>query len=137
LPSTGARVLAFVSILVGGLCGGLIGWSLVDLQCDGDCGVAAGLAGLAGAVISAVGVAVVATLALRAMGEWRTIQHRQQVAAGAGRRTGGVGDRGPDARRAGGTPSAEARPASGGAATNGTGDGAAPVNGPDGSRERE
>ena len=25
LPSTAARVLAFVSILVGGLCGGLIG----------------------------------------------------------------------------------------------------------------
>jgi uncharacterized membrane protein YuzA (DUF378 family) len=78
LPSTGARVLAFVSILVGGLCGGLIGWSLVDLQCEGDCGVAAGLAGLAGAVIGAAGVAVVATLALRAMGEWRTIQHREQ-----------------------------------------------------------
>lgn len=78
LPSTGARVLAFVSILVGGLCGGLIGWSLVDLQCTGDCGVAAGLAGLVGAVGGAVGVAVVATLALRAMGEWRTVQHRQE-----------------------------------------------------------
>jgi predicted lipid-binding transport protein (Tim44 family) len=78
LPSTFARALAFVSILVGGLCGGLIGWSLVDLTCEGgDCGTAAGLAGLAGAVIGAGGVAVVAVLALRAMGEWRTIQHRQ------------------------------------------------------------
>jgi predicted lipid-binding transport protein (Tim44 family) len=85
LPSTGARVLAFVSILVGGLCGGLIGWSLVDIQCSGDCGVEAGLAGLAGAVIGALGVAVVATLALRAMGEWRTIQHRQQSDPGPGR----------------------------------------------------
>jgi hypothetical protein len=74
-------VLAFASILVGGLCGGLIGWSLVDLTCDsGDCGVTAGLAGLAGAVIGAGGVAVVAVLALRAMGEWRTIQHRQAQA---------------------------------------------------------
>jgi hypothetical protein len=82
LPSTGARVLAFVAILVGGLCGGLIGWSLVDIQCSGDCGVEAGLAGLAGAVIGAVGVAVVATLALRAMGEWRTIQHRQESESG-------------------------------------------------------
>jgi hypothetical protein len=84
LPSTGARVLAFVAILVGGLCGGLIGWSLVDIQCTGDCGVVAGLAGLAGAVIGAIGVAVVATLALRAMGEWRTIQHRQDSRPGPG-----------------------------------------------------
>ena len=36
LPPVGARVLAFVAIIVGGLCGGLIGWSFVDLQCDGE-----------------------------------------------------------------------------------------------------
>jgi hypothetical protein len=42
--------------------------------------VLAGLAGLGGAVVGALGVAVVATLALRAMGEWRTIQHRQEGA---------------------------------------------------------
>lgn len=78
LPSTGARALAFVAILVGGLCGGLIGWALVDLQCTGDCGTQAGLGGLVGAVVGAGGVAVVAVLALRAMGEWRTIQHGQQ-----------------------------------------------------------
>jgi hypothetical protein len=79
LPSTGARVLAFAAILVGGLCGGLIGWAFVDLQCaeGDDCSVVAGAAGLFGAVVGAVGVAVVAVLALRAMGEWRTIQHRQ------------------------------------------------------------
>lgn len=77
LPSTTARVLAFVSILVGGLCGGMIGWAFVDLQCEGDCGTLAGASGLLGAVIGAGGVAVVAVLALRAMGEWRTIQHRQ------------------------------------------------------------
>ena len=77
LPSTGARVLAFVSILLGGLCGGLIGWAFVDLQCTGDCGTLAGAAGRLGAAFGAGGVAVVAVLALRAMGEWRTIQHRQ------------------------------------------------------------
>ena len=77
LPSTGARVLAFVAILIGGLCGGLIGWAFVDLQCTGDCGTLAGAVGLFGAVLGAGGVAVVAVLALRAMGEWRTIQHRQ------------------------------------------------------------
>jgi predicted lipid-binding transport protein (Tim44 family) len=81
LPSTFARALAFASILLGGLCGGLIGWSLVDLTCEsGDCGTSAGLAGLVGAVIGAGGVAVVAVLALRAMGEWRTIQHRKASA---------------------------------------------------------
>lgn len=79
LPSTTARVLAFVSILVGGLCGGLIGWAFVDLQCEGDCGTVAGASGLFGAIVGAGGVAVVAVLALRAMGEWRTIQHRQDA----------------------------------------------------------
>jgi sugar phosphate permease len=77
LPSTTARVLAFASILVGGLCGGLIGWAFVDLTVEDASGVLTGLAGLGGAIVGAVGVAVVATLALRAMGEWRTIQHRQ------------------------------------------------------------
>jgi alanine dehydrogenase len=70
LPSTGARVLAFVAIIVGGLCGGLIGYAFVDLQCTGDCSLLAGSAGVLGAAIGAVGVGVVAILALRAMGEW-------------------------------------------------------------------
>jgi hypothetical protein len=78
LPSTGARVLAFVSILLAGLCGGIIGFAFVDLQCDGDCTVQKGIGALVGALIGAVGVAVVATLALRAMGEWRVIQHRDE-----------------------------------------------------------
>ncbi len=72
LPSTGARVLAFVAILVGGLCGGLIGYGFTDLQCADDCATLAGGAGLLGAVIGAAGVGVVAVLALRAMAEWQT-----------------------------------------------------------------
>jgi hypothetical protein len=76
LPSTGARVLAFVAILIGGLCGGLIGYGFTDLQCADDCTGLAGGVGLAGAAIGAVGVGVVSILALRAMGEWRTIQRR-------------------------------------------------------------
>jgi hypothetical protein len=81
LPSRGARVLAFVSILVGGLCGGLIGYGATDLQCgdDGCSGLASGMA-LLGAVVGAVGVGVVSILALRAMGEWRTIQARDDRA---------------------------------------------------------
>lgn len=78
LPSTGARIAAFAAILVAGLCGGLIGYAFVDLQTESDSVVLAGLAGLLGAVIFAVGVGIVAVLALRAMGEWRVVEHRQQ-----------------------------------------------------------
>lgn len=76
LPSRGARALAFVAVLVGGLCGGLIGYGFTDLQCEEDCTAVAGGVGLLGAAIGSVGVGVVAVLALRAMGEWRTVQHR-------------------------------------------------------------
>jgi hypothetical protein len=72
LPSTGARILAFLAILVGGACGGLIGYAFTDLQCTGDCTALAGGAGLLGAVLGAVGVGIVAVLALRAMAEWNT-----------------------------------------------------------------
>lgn len=76
LPSLGARILAFLAILLGGLFGGLIGYGFTDLQCADGCATRAGWFGLLGAVVGAGGVGVVAVLALRAMGEWRTIQHR-------------------------------------------------------------
>lgn len=76
LPSRAARLVAFVVILIGGLCGGLIGFGITNLQCSGTCSTAKGLGGLVGAAAGAVGVAVVAVLALRAMGEWKTIQAR-------------------------------------------------------------
>ena len=75
LPPVLARVLAFVAIVVGGACGGVIGAAVVDVQCTGDCGDSAAIGGLVGAIVGAAGVAVVAVLALRAMGEWRTIEH--------------------------------------------------------------
>lgn len=78
LPSRGARALAFAAILVGGLCGGLIGYGFTDLQCEAGCTGLAGAVGLLGAVIGAAGVGVVAVLALRAMGEWRTVAHRDE-----------------------------------------------------------
>jgi hypothetical protein len=80
LPSVGARVLAFAAILVGGICGGMIGYSITDLECVGDCSTNTALGGAVGAVIGAVGVAIVAVLALRAMGEWKTIQARESAA---------------------------------------------------------
>jgi hypothetical protein len=77
LPSVGARVLAFAAILVGGLCGGMIGYSVTDLQCTGNCSTNTALGAVVGAVLGALGVAVIAVLALRAMGEWKTIQARE------------------------------------------------------------
>ena len=84
LPSTTARVLAFLAIVLGGVCGGLIGWSVTDLQCgpeerpaaeaqadDDGCTTISGIGAVVGAVIGAGGVAVVAVLVLRAMAEWR------------------------------------------------------------------
>jgi len=47
-----------------------------DLQCQGDCATPDAIGALVGALIGAGGVAVVVVLALRAMGEWRTIQRR-------------------------------------------------------------
>lgn len=90
--------MAFVAILVGGLCGGLIGWSVTDLQCGGEertvvvgrsavttttlapepssgrdpgCSTWAATGGLVGALTGAGGVGVVSVLVLRAMAEWR------------------------------------------------------------------
>ena len=80
LPSTGARVLAFGAILLAGLCGGLIGYAFVDMQVDGDGTALAGIGGLVGAVVFAVGVGIVAVLAMRAMGEWRVIEHGREQA---------------------------------------------------------
>jgi hypothetical protein len=71
LPSVRARVVAFAVILVAGLCGGLIGRALVQIQCSGSCSTMSAAGVLAGALTSAGGVAVVAVLVLRAMGEWR------------------------------------------------------------------
>jgi hypothetical protein len=76
LPSTTARLVGFLSILAAGAAGAFIGYAVTDLQCTGDCTVSRGIGGLVGAVIAAVGVAIVVQLALRAMNEWRTVQAR-------------------------------------------------------------
>jgi hypothetical protein len=71
LPSRGAYVLAFLSVVLAGAFGGIIGYGLVDLGCSGDCGLAV-IAGLVvGALAAAVGVGIVAVLVLRAMAEWQ------------------------------------------------------------------
>jgi hypothetical protein len=79
-----SRLLAFGAIIVAGICGALIGYAFTDLQCEGDCGVPNGIGALVGAAFAAGGVAVVAVLTLRAMGEWKTIRERDG-GDGAGR----------------------------------------------------
>jgi hypothetical protein len=79
LPPVLARALAFAAILIAGLCGGLIGWSVIDLQCapdrearaERDCTVWNGIGGLTGAPVGAGGTGIVSVLVLRAMAEWR------------------------------------------------------------------
>lgn len=73
-PPLLARLLAVVAIVVAGLCGGLIGYAFMDLQCDDGCTTWAGFVGFASAVGAAAGVAVVAVLTLRAMSEWEATE---------------------------------------------------------------
>ncbi|MEI6495623.1 MAG: hypothetical protein WCO88_03065 [Actinomycetota bacterium] len=79
LPSPAARVAAFAAIIIGGMAGGLIGYTLVKLQCSGNCGLPLGLGLFIGAVVAAAGMSVVAVLVLRALGEWREVEAREQV----------------------------------------------------------
>ncbi len=77
LPSPAARAAAFAAILLGGFAGGLIGYTLVKLQCEGDCGLPLGIGMFLGALLAAGGMSVVAVLVLRAQGEWREIERQE------------------------------------------------------------
>jgi hypothetical protein len=72
-PPVSARIVAVVAVVVGGLLGGLIGWGTTDLLTEGSVWPAVG--GLAGSVMGAVGVGVIAGLTLQAMSEWRSVRH--------------------------------------------------------------
>jgi hypothetical protein len=123
-----ARALAFAAILIAGICGALIGWSFVDLQCHGNCTVPDGGGSVVGAVIAAAGVAVVAVLVLRAMGEWKTIKEERAlaeateaaIAASSRIDTGGEGALPPD-RPAAEHPEERSRPGDGDDPQPGTG----------------
>jgi len=77
LPSVFARAVAFVSIIVAGIAGALIGFTLVDLQCQGDCDVPNSIGLILGAATGALGMGVVAVLVLRATGEWKELEDRK------------------------------------------------------------
>jgi hypothetical protein len=83
LPSRGARILAFLGIVVGGVCGGLIGWKVTVLSVSGpDDGLLPGLGALVGALVGAGGVSIAAVLVLRAMTEWSVIVETGDPSAG-------------------------------------------------------
>ena len=89
-----------------------------DSQCDGDCARAAGLGLLVGAVVGAGGMAIVAVLVLRAMGEWREIQDRERPAM---RPVDGPTDAPSTSRELAATLARRRRDARGGAPTSTTG----------------
>ncbi len=77
LPSVFARAVAYVSIIVAGIAGALIGFTLVDLQCQGDCDVPNSIGLILGAATGALGMGVVAVLVLRATGEWKELEDQK------------------------------------------------------------
>ncbi|MEM8746739.1 MAG: hypothetical protein AAF945_07435 [Actinomycetota bacterium] len=79
IPSVGTRIAAFAAILLAGLAGALIGHSLVAIQCEGDCGLPKGIGILVGSLVAAGGMAVVAVLVMRAIGEWREVEDRERA----------------------------------------------------------
>lgn len=76
LPSVAVRVAAFVAVFVGGAGGAAIGYAFATLQCatNGACQTSRGLFLWLGSLVGSLGVAVVASLTLRAFGEWRSIR---------------------------------------------------------------
>jgi hypothetical protein len=77
LPSVFARAVAYISIIIAGIAGALIGFTLVDLHCQGDCDVPNSIGLILGAATGALGMGVVAVLVLRATGEWKELEDRK------------------------------------------------------------
>ncbi len=83
LPPLFARVLAFLAVFVGAAAGGFIGYAFAELgNFEGFTG---GLIVLLTGLGFAGGVAVIAVLTLRALGEWRTIREQGPDAMRAAR----------------------------------------------------
>lgn len=83
-PPTVARLLAFGAILAGGALGAMVGFGVGDVMFRDPTWAAVGA--VAGALTGAVGVGVVANLTLRAMGEWKAVEHPEDEGRRGGRR---------------------------------------------------
>jgi hypothetical protein len=71
MPSRAAYLWSFLSVVVAGLFGGIIGYGLVDIGCTGKCEGSKIVGAVVGSVVAAGGVGIVAVLVLRAMSEWK------------------------------------------------------------------
>jgi hypothetical protein len=71
LPSRTAYLLAFLSVVVAGVFGGIIGYGIVDVGSHGPANTAKLLGTLVGAGGGAIGVGIISVLVLRAMAEWK------------------------------------------------------------------
>jgi hypothetical protein len=69
-PPRAAFLVAYLCVVLAGLFGGAIGYGLVNVS-RGTSSTDAAIGALVGAAGAAIGVGVVAVLALRAMAEWR------------------------------------------------------------------
>ncbi len=79
LPSVTARAVAFAVIVLGGLIGGLLTYAVRKVMSGKTSGTSIGVWTVAGAVGTAFGTGILAILALRAMGEWRSLNQAETL----------------------------------------------------------
>ncbi len=77
-PRRLGRALIVLAVVAAGACGALIGWAVADLQCTGDCEVQTGMGSLVGAIVAALGTALICVLATQAMAEWKAQEGRRR-----------------------------------------------------------
>ncbi len=78
-----------LSVILAFLAGGFIGWMVTAISCQPEsCVMTAGGVGLATGIITAIGVGVVAALAVKSLGEWRSAAEQRREAPGPGCETG-------------------------------------------------
>ena len=64
-------------VLIAGSVGGVIGWIVTAISCQpATCVATSGAVAVVAALVSALGVGVVAVLAIRSLAEWREAQDR-------------------------------------------------------------
>ncbi len=74
-----------IPVLLGTVIGGVIGWSVTTVSCRPEgCVTSAVLVGIGSALVTAVGVLVVAVLALRSLNEWQQAVRRGEEPPGPG-----------------------------------------------------
>lgn len=74
-----------IPVLLGAVIGGVIGWSVTTVSCrPGGCAASATLIGVGSALVTAIGVLVVAVLVLRSLNEWQQAVRRGEEPPGPG-----------------------------------------------------